>query len=108
MPQPGVPNNPKGFNGVEDPTTGVTSATGLVKRGVGLTTALPAPSTAPLRQQNQVARPGTGPAVAPQPDPAPLPQPALLAQAWAQIAALPGSSLLVQQMAAEAAQSVNG
>lgn len=108
MPQPGRPNNPRGFNGVDDPVGGATSARGQIQRSVGLTGALPTPGgDAPRRAQRQATRPGAAapaaaPAVAPQPEPTPLPPQVLLAQRAAQIAAIPGASFQVRQLAEEA------
>lgn len=114
MPRPGVPNNPSGANGVEDPATGQTSVAGLVNRPVGINTALQTPAQqVPKRAQRQATRPatagqpgGTAAAAAPQPPPAPLPYPVMLAKAWTDVASIPGASPLVQQLAQEARQGV--
>lgn len=110
MPQRGVANNPGGANGADDPKTGTTSAAGLVHRRMGLTQAAPLPSapgvTAPKQAQRHAVKgaPSVPPAGQPAPaaPPAPLPYQARLAQAWGEIAAIPGASPLVLKMAQEA------
>jgi hypothetical protein len=111
MPRPGVPNNPGGANGADDPKTGTTSVAGVVHRQMGLTSAAPIPPVPGLNAPKQAGRTAKrGAQSAPTPvaqpapaaPPAPLPYNVRLAQAWAQVASIPGSSPLVQQLAQEA------
>lgn len=113
MPRAGVPNNPSGANGADDPKHGETSAAGLIHRNMGLTSAAPMPTVPGINAPRQATRRATGSqpsstpapagAVAPTAPPAPLPYQARLAQAWQAVALIPGASPLVQQLAAEAA-----
>lgn len=111
MPAPGVPNNPNGANGTE----GVEQPYGAVKRLAQQTQAAPLPANhalaSPRRAQRAAQRP-TGPPQEPQhgqPHPIesqPMALPVLYAQAWSAVAADPGASPLVQQMAQEAQRGV--
>lgn len=110
MPARGVPNNPTGANGASDAATGTTSAAGQIQHKLGTTTGPNAPGlTAPKQAQRHAVKPAGGAAApqevmlhAPPAAPPPLTYEQQLSQVWTQVAATPGASDLVQQIAQEA------
>ena len=106
MPYPG--NNPNGSNGTEGPDT----AYGAIKRATEQTSAAPMPGNPALAAPRRAQRAAQRPTGTPQPQPPPHPieaQPMTygvqIAQVWAELAAQPGASTLVQAIAQQAAQS---
>jgi len=107
MANPGGKNSPVHFNGLvqNPPVYGDKARQGDLQRtaplaGGGAASALNAP-----RRAGSQAKSGSTPVAAPVSSPSPGPQPtyrAQLAQTWAEIAAVPGASPLVQQLAQEA------
>ena len=107
MANPGGKNSPVHFNGLvqNPPVYGDKARQGDLQRtvplaGGGAASALNAP-----RRAGSQAKSGPTPKAAPVSSPSPGLQPtyqAQLAQTWAEIAAVPGASPLVQQLAQEA------
>lgn len=112
MPNSGQVNNSGGVNGYTGPG-GVETPYGAVKRLTQLTRAAPIGETPGANAPQQAKRAGKrGQAEPPPVTPdqtvmaAPVPLPVAYAQAWAGVAATPGASPLVQQMAEEAQRGV--
>lgn len=108
MPFPGQVNNITGANG----TGGIEQPYGAVKRLAQQTQATPLPGNhalaSPRRAQRASQRPQGPPQQQPQPphpiEAQPMDPSVMVAQIWAALAAEPGASPLVQQVAAEAQQ----
>lgn len=107
MTYPGKNPNPAGSNGTEEPG----NAYGAIKRATEQVRSAPLAGSAgavntPRRAQRAAQRPTAGPQTPP-PHPVdtqPVAYQPQLAQVWAELAAVPGASPLVQQMAEQAAQ----
>lgn len=103
MPNPGQANNPGGVNGLYENE----APYGTIKRLEQTTKEVGTPSTPALSSPRRAQRAAVNRPKATASSQAQGDYPQMLAQAWAEYAAMPGASPLIQEIAAVAARQVN-